>query len=145
MIKKFSYMYIFFDVFLIIFSLYMGGFWLLNTQLAFISSMLILFSSFYGYKKAIQAKSSFVKTEDFEDELEDKEIIKKVRKSFNTLSSSLSPFRLLSYIFLILCFLYLNRHSYLNVGAFLLGLGVLPLGSLALGFKKFYKIWFIMV
>ncbi len=137
MIKKFSFFYIICDLVLVAISLYMGGLWLLNTQVAFICSMLILFSSFYGYKKMIHAKSSLFKDEDFNEEIEDKEIIKKTRKAVGIFKSNFSPFRLLSYGVLVLAFLYLNRHGYLEVIPFLVGLGVLPLGSLVLGFRKF--------
>lgn len=136
MIRKFAYMYIILDLVLILISIYKGGFWLINTQLAFISSMLIVFSSFYGYKKAIKAKSPLFENEEFE-KAEDKEIIKKTRKIAGTFRTSLSPFRLLSYVFLILAFLFLNRREWLEIFPFLLGLGIIPIVSVVGGFFKF--------
>lgn len=136
MIRKFAYMYIILDLVLILISIYKGGFWLINTQLAFISSMLIVFSSFYGYKKAIKAKSLLFENEEFE-KAEDKEIIKKTRKIAGTFCTSLSPFRLLSYVFLILAFLFLNRREWLEIFPFLLGLGIIPIVSVVGGFLKF--------
>lgn len=137
MIRTFTFFYLFLDVCLILLSLYKGGFWLINTQIAFISSMLIIFSSFHGYKKMVNAKSPLFKDEEFNEELEDKEIIKHTRKEANTLRTSFSPFRLLSYLFLILSFLYLNRHGWLEIFPFLLGLGVVPIVSMVSGFFAF--------
>ncbi len=137
MIRKFAFLYLIFDVLLICVCIYKGVYWLINSQVAFIGSMLIVFSSFYGYKKAVDTKSVLIKEDDFDEELEDKEIIKKTKKLANTFKTSFSPFRLLSYGFLILSFLYLNRHGWLEIAPFLLGLGILPIASLFLSFKKF--------
>ncbi|PID47241.1 MAG: hypothetical protein CR967_04895 [Proteobacteria bacterium] len=135
MIKGFIFLCIIFDIFLIGISLYKGGFWIINTQIAFIASMLIVLSSFYSYKKMIDAKSSLFDKDDFDEEKEDKEIIKTTRKTAHTLRASLSPLRILSYLVLILGFLWLNRQGWLEVMPFLLGLAVVPLGSLVLGFR----------
>ncbi len=118
----------------------MGGAWLLNTQVAFIGSMLVLFASFYGYQKAIKAKTPLVKLEAYDGELEDKELIKKTKKETRTLKSAFAPLRLVSYGFLVVGFLYLNRHGFLEIMPFLLGLSILPLGSLILGImsKRFF-------
>lgn len=126
-------MYLVVDLFLIVISLYKGGFWLINTQIAFVSSMLIIFSSFYSYKKVIDKKSPLLENEDFE-EVEDKEIIKKTRKIAGTVRASFSLFRLLSYLFLVLGFLFLQRREWLEITPFLLGLGVLPIVSVLGGF-----------
>ncbi len=135
---RFAFVYLVFDAFLIAISLYMGELWLLNTQVAFICSMLILFASFYGYKKAIMTKVPMVELDAEDEEFEDKEIIKKTKKEAGVLKTTFSPMRLFAYALLVLSFLYLNRHGYLQIMPFLLGLGILPLGSLALGlsFKR---------
>lgn len=134
MIKQFAYMYVIFDVLLILISLFMGGFWLINTQVAFIASMLIIFASFYSFQKAVNTKSPQFKDEDFSEEIEDKEIIKKTRKIAKTSLLTFSPFRLLSYLFLVLAFLYLNRHNWLEIAPFLLGLSIVPIVSIVGGF-----------
>ncbi len=86
----------------------------------------------------VHVKSSLFEDEDFDEEIEDKEIIKKTRKTVGIFKYNFSPFRLLSYGLLILAFLYLNHHNWLEIIPFLLGLGVLPIGSLLMGFKKVY-------
>jgi len=53
---RLSFVYIFADVVLIIFSFFMGGLWLINTQVAFICSMLIVFASFLSYKGMIEKR-----------------------------------------------------------------------------------------
>lgn len=129
-------MYVIFDVLLILISLFMGGFWLINTQVAFICSMLIIFASFYGFQKAVNAKSPYFSDEDFSEESEDKEIIKKTRKIAKTSFVSFSPFRLISYLLLVLGFLFLNRHNYLEIAPFLLGLSIIPIVSIIGGILR---------
>ena len=53
---RFSLVYIIADVVLIMISLYLGHFWLINTQVAFICSMLIVFASFLSYKVMIEKR-----------------------------------------------------------------------------------------
>lgn len=53
--KIFS-VYMYADIFLIVLSLIMGGLWLINTQVAFISSMLVVFASFFSYKGMIEKR-----------------------------------------------------------------------------------------
>ncbi len=55
-IKNFLYIFISLDILLILFSLYKGGDWLINSQLAFLSSLFITFASFLSYKKNILNK-----------------------------------------------------------------------------------------
>jgi len=54
--NRISLVYLFTDLILILFSLFMGGLWLINTQVAFICSMLIVFASFYSYKGMIEKR-----------------------------------------------------------------------------------------
>lgn len=150
--------------------------WLLNTQVAFFSSLFITIASFLSYKRNIQSRISNLdmsktsKTEDRDkiDEIDDpydlyteyeeipeeeltpekiKEIINdeksKVRKdSFkNTLFSAggfLSIYRVLGYGSLLFGFFALNNNGIFLPIAFMIGLGVVPLGVLAskLLFKK---------
>lgn len=134
MIKKFTFLYIFLDLFLILISLYFGGYWLINTQVAFICSMLITFASFYSYKKVVNEKFEYFKDEKFDEDIQDKEIVKNVRKLANTLRVSLSFFRILSYLLLVIAFLFLNHHEVLEIAPFLLGLAIIPLSSMIGGF-----------
>ncbi len=134
--RDFFYVYLIFDIILIIISLCMGEFWLINTQLAFICSMLIIFASFHGYKNMVMNSKSTLDSEDFEED--DKEIIRETKKQINTFKSSLSPLRLLSYAVLVISFLWLNRQGFFQAMPFLIGLGILPVASLFLGFKKYF-------
>jgi len=54
--SKVSFVYIGASVFLILLSLLMGGEWLINTQVAFICSMIIIFASFLSYKGMIEKR-----------------------------------------------------------------------------------------
>lgn len=73
--SKISFVYIIADLFLIIISLLMGGLWLINTQVAFIGSMLIIFASFFSYRKMIEKKledGDIVFERDLLDKIDDK-------------------------------------------------------------------------
>ena len=141
------------DSFLITFSIYKGGNWLLSSQSAFFASLLITISSFYGYKKMVEKKieAGDIPKEDrddieiledahdlYGDEKDLKEVIKEERAKITNLktatinlgksaTATLSVFRIIAYGVLFLSFLYLNRQGLLDVGAYLIGLGVVPL------------------
>lgn len=167
--SKISRSYLIVDGVLILLSLYMGGLWLLNTQVAFICSMLILFASFLSYRGLVQKRlenEEFSyerdeldaiddKHELFEEEPQVKELsaaeIKKVLKEekannsglknsflnlFKTLSGALSVYRLLAYGILCIAILVLINKSVFEPFAFLLGLSVLPLGTVFAGFTS---------
>ena len=151
--SKISYIYLFGDIVVIVASLLLGGYWLLNTQVAFVCSMLITFASFYGYKKSIQKGVQNSNGEEFRepyDELEDpynlfedeniddkkeqkknKGIFKYTIKGFASgIGGALNPIRLLAYGILILSFLYLNKYGLFNAFAFFAGLSVVPIMSM---------------
>jgi hypothetical protein len=54
--SKVSFVYFGASRFLILLSLLMGGKWLINTQVAFICSMIIIFASFLSYKGMIEKR-----------------------------------------------------------------------------------------
>ena len=58
------------SIFLILISLFMGGFWLINTQVAFICSMIIIFASFFSYKGMIEKRLENGEIPDERDELD---------------------------------------------------------------------------
>jgi len=151
--SKISYLYLIGDLIVVIISVYIGGFWLLNTQVAFICSMLITFAAFYAYKKSIKKrvesnngeefKDPYDALEDpynlFEDEnIDDKKeqkknsgIFKYTIKGFASgIGGALNPIRILAYVVLILSFFYLNRHGLFNPFAFFIGLSVVPIMSM---------------
>ena len=148
--SKFSYFYLVGDIFVVILALFMGGFWLLNTQIAFVCSMLITFASFYAYKKSIQKgvqnsngeefRDSFDELEDpyglFDDEQETKTkkskgVFRYTIKGFASgITGAINPLRILAYIVLIVSFLYLNKHGLFSAFAFFIGLSIVPIMSM---------------
>ena len=168
-IKNFALVFIILDLCLIIYSLVFNDIsWLLNTQVAFLSSLFITIASFFSYRRNIQNRlsnfdlSKQTKAEDRDkiDEIDDpydlyteyeeipeseltpekiKEIItdekSKVKKnSFkNTIFSAtgfLSIYRILGYLVLIIGFFALNNNKIFVPFAFIIGLGIVPIGVL---------------
>ncbi len=157
-IRKLSFVYLIADFLLIAVSIYLGGLWLLNTQVAFILSMIITFASFFSYKVMIEKRieeGDKREYRDFYDELDDaynlyedeidlknraEEITKKVEKksSFyrmfanlaSSISGALSLYRLLSYLLLVVVILYMIRHEVFSPIAFFVGISVVPIASL---------------
>jgi len=70
MTSKLSFVYIGASLFLIILSLFMGDLWLINTQVAFICSMIIIFASFFSYKGMIEKRLENGEIPDEVDELD---------------------------------------------------------------------------
>lgn len=167
--KNFALVFIVLDLCLIIYAfIFKDTFWILNTQVAFISSLFITIASFLSYRNNVQSRisnfdlSKQAKTEDRDkiDEIDDpydlyteydeipeeeltpekiKEIINdeksKVKKnSFkNTLFSAggfLSIYRVLGYSTLIFGFFALNNNKIFLPIAFIVGLGIVPIGVL---------------
>ncbi len=136
------------DAFVILLSLFQGGDWLLNTQIAFICSLLITLASFRSYHTFVTRRvdaglipdDKFDKYyEDDQEEDDEKENVAphvaKVgfKQSFQNLAlsykSALSLYRILSYGILFLAVLFLIRHDNLDAIAFFVGLSVVPLSS----------------
>jgi len=155
--SRFSYTYLLGDVIVVTMSLFFGKYWLINTQVAFICSMLITFAAFYGYRKSIRKGIENSNAEEFrepldelldpynlyddEDIQEDKSskqkkegVFRYVVKGFASgISGAINPIRLLSYGILILSFLYLNKVNVFNPFAFFIGLSVVPVSSIFVG------------
>ena len=127
-------------------------YFLLNTQLAFISSLLIVMGSFYGYKKVVQKRSA-TPGPDTIDQIEDrfglyeeespqeakelfereKERVKKggaLKHFFSTSSAFFSPYRLIGYGVLALMVLWLIGRGIFEPLSFLLGLAIVPVGTM---------------
>ena len=151
--KNLYFAYILVDLMLIIASFFLGDLWLLNTQVAFMCSMLITMASFLSYKSMVKARVASGDVGDDRDLLDDIEDPHKLYEeeekepqkigikqgAKNLLSSykgALSPYRIATYGILCLAVLFLIRHGYFDGIAFLVGLGVVPISSLV-GF------WFI--
>ena len=75
MMNKIGLVYLLADIFLIVISLFMGGLWLINTQVAFISSMLVIFASFFSYKGMVKKRledGDIPKERELLDKIDDK-------------------------------------------------------------------------
>jgi len=162
-IKKIVTLFFIIDFALIIFSLFRGENWLINSQIAFLSSLFVTIASYLSYKRLIEKRvalnaesyddrdevdkiedphdlySPEIKEEDSQKDL--KEVIKEerakiggVKNTASNLAQSaggiFSPFRIASYLFLFLGFLYLANNGLLNIFAYLVGLFVVPLSSM---------------
>jgi hypothetical protein len=154
------------DGVLVLISLWVSSAWLINTQVAFASSALITFATFFSYKRMVERR---VEAGAFGEE---KDVLKKYedpydlydedepnespphevpamqespkigfKESFKNLVNSykgaLSPYRLGAYGVLFVSVLSLMRHDLLEPIPFFLGLSIVPLGSLFLGNKGF--------
>ena len=168
-LKNFALVFVVLDLSLVIYALVFNTpIWLLNTQVAFVSSLFITIASFLSYRKNIQGRLSNLdlskqvnaEQRDKVDEIDDpydlyteyeevpeeeltpekiKEILNeekaKVKKnSFkNTIFSAtgfLSVYRVLGYATLIFGFFALNNNKLFLPVAFIIGLGIVPLGVL---------------
>ncbi len=153
------------DALLLGVSLYMGEKWLINTQIAFFSSLFVTISSFLSYKRVVQKRleSGAFEERDEIEKIEDrfdlyseaksasttdnlstneiKEIIKEekakqtgLKKSGENLIKSagglFNPLRVISYVILVLGFLYLVNNHYLKIVPYLLGFLAVPFGAL---------------
>ncbi len=157
-IKKIVLYFFIVDIVLIVLSFVIGGkIWLINSQVAFISSLLITLSSFRSYQKLVQSRSSEYQDEkinqrdeldkiddpyELHDEIDFKEVIKKERKKItnfknsvinlkNSSISAFSPLRLGSYLFLFVLFLYLVKQDIFSVIPYMIGLFIVPIVSIA--------------
>jgi len=140
------------DLFVIASSFFVDSpYFLLNTQVAFISSLLVVGGSFLGYRKLVQKRAPHFQGPDVIDEMDDpfelyedegksaKEIFEeekaKLKKAnlknfFASAPGFLSPYRLFGYLFLVVAVLVLIRKGYFEAGSFLIGLGIVPLSAL---------------
>ena len=70
MSKTVPFVYLGADILLIVLSIIMGGLWLINTQVAFICSMIVVFASFLSYKGMIEKRLETGAIPDEVDELD---------------------------------------------------------------------------
>ena len=140
-------------------------YWLLNFELAFVSSLLIVFGSFHGYKNLIQRRmdagegsddSLLEKIEDpyalYEEEtLQEEqrdlaEVVKEekarlkanketLKKTIKSSAGLFSPWRFIPYGVLVLSFIGLNNNHILDITAFLTGIGLGILSAIFIGTK----------
>lgn len=145
---------------IILFSLWMGGLWLLNTQVGFVCSLIITLATFISYQKLVERrveagaydeeKDVLKKYEDphdlYDEDVNEEvsnesevEVAQKIgfKESFRNLTQSykgaLSPYRLGAYGLLFISLLFLIQHDTLEPIAFFVGLSIVPIGSLLFG------------
>ncbi|CUU78586.1 hypothetical protein [Campylobacter hyointestinalis] len=143
--KKLIIFYVFLDVLLIFVAASFGEIQLLNSQVAMIASMIILFGSYQGYKSRVQNRSlnyELSETEKaiFEDIKEDdemeydpKNLSKQTKFRKVDIIGAFKPYRLIGYITLILAFFMLLRKDLFEPFSFLIGLAVMPIGVFLAG------------
>ncbi|RLA67738.1 MAG: hypothetical protein DRQ78_02215 [Epsilonproteobacteria bacterium] len=116
---------------------------LLNMQIGFVSSSLVMIASFLSYRRMVNTGVLYETPDvnepiDTIDKLEDpydlysENIIEEENKrSFPELiknsKASLSIYRILAYVILVFGFFYLNRNAFLYLPAYLLALGLAPI------------------
>jgi hypothetical protein len=124
--------------------------WLINSQIAFVSSSLVLFASLVSYKKMVEQRvalgddgvsgdviESMDEKYDFDDDKDKnpEELLKEVKAEMKQdkrgvleilkdSKTSLSLYRLLAYGVLILGFLYLNNNHLLHISSYLSSLAI---------------------
>ncbi len=148
------------DVIVIMIALYQGDAWLINTQLAFLSSLFVTLASYYSYKRVIEKRLELEEAKIQRDSVEQiddpfdlyspevvdeekdfKEIIKEERAKvvslkqtgvnlYKSLGGAFSPWRLLSYLFLFLAFLYLVNNKLFVIWAYVGGLFIVPISAM---------------
>lgn len=155
LIKPFWRVALALDALLISVSIFQGSQWLLNTQIAFICSMLITFASFYAYQSMVTQKieDGVVGDDDFDilDKIEDRHglydenvsetaeeelkpskigLKQSMSNLFKSYRGALSWYRIAAYAVICLAILVLIRHSLFEPLAFLIALSIVPLSSL---------------
>ncbi|NPA74449.1 MAG: hypothetical protein GXO12_07025 [Epsilonproteobacteria bacterium] len=147
-IKKQLLIYISLDILLIAFSLYKGLDFLLNSQVAFLTSLMVTMLSFLSYLKNINKQigllSGLIDDRDYIDELDDpyelysgdekKDKISKAKITMKNLSKSksaaFSVYRIVGYIILIAGFMMLVKFDIFAILPYILGISIVPLGTL---------------
>ena len=160
MIKQFAKVFLIVDLVVIVFCLLQGNTtWLLNTQVAFASSLLITIGSYLGYKRNIEKRVENIDPDTIdkiddqfdlyseckinEKELEPeqvKEIFLDEKKNLknqsnikNTMKSfggASSLYRLVGYGSLVAGFFYLNNNQVLEPISYLAGFIIVPIATL---------------
>ena len=142
--------YIVLDIFVLIFSIFKGYMWVVNTQIAFLSAFSIVLLSFLSYvkniNKQIKALGDIVDDRDYIDELDDPyELYEDDKKEANdkksrvkismknlakSKSAAFSLFRILGYGILIGGFFLLLKMKSFQIVPYLIGISVIPVGGL---------------
>ena len=150
MAKKLALIYLCIDAVLIAICAYFGAVHVLNSQVALISSSLIILASFLGYKKRVAKKIATADISAFDDVFDDEnskipsqdevanlgnsripnEKTPKIPLRLYEFGSLFSPLRLLGYVLLILAFFILLKKELFEPLSFLAGIAVMPISAL---------------
>lgn len=147
MAKKLALIYLCSDAVLIALCAYFSAVHVLNSQVALISSSLIILASFLGYKKRVTKKISNADISTFDEIFDDdennensritnqnqqnqKEKTPKIPLRLYEFGSLFSPLRLFGYIVLIIAFFVLLKKELFEPLSFLAGLAIMPLSAL---------------
>ena len=150
MAKKLALIYLCSNAVLIAICAYFGAVHVLNSQVALISSSLIILASFLGYKKRVAKKIATADISAFDDVFDDEnsripsqdEVAKlgnsripnektpKIPLRLYEFGSVFSPLRLLGYVLLILAFFILLKKELFEPLSFLAGIAVMPISAL---------------
>lgn len=150
MAKKLALIYLCSNAVLIAICAYFGAVHVLNSQVALISSSLIILASFLGYKKRVAKKIATADISAFDDVFEDEnsripsqdeaaklgnsripnEKTPKIPLRLYEFGSVFSPLRLLGYVLLILAFFILLKKELFEPLSFLAGIAVMPISAL---------------
>lgn len=121
-------MYVLIDMFLIILSILIGGNWLINTQIGYICSILIVLCSYFVHKNMVLKN---VQITQIDDKLDDKLAIKQIKKQAHVSKVFFAPLRMFSYLFLVFCFFILVHYKIFNAVAFFVGIGAMIVANFA--------------
>ena len=153
MIKKLLILFLITDLLLLIIAFFVGGQgWVINTQVAFVSSLLVTFGSFNSYKKMIESRVATGEIpiqRDVLDEIDDKYelydedkkvdkiLVEEKKKALDikaniqnlktTAPATFSLYRIGGYLVLFGSFVFLAENSLFIITPYLIGLLIVPL------------------
>ncbi len=104
--------------------------WLINSQIGFLSSILVVLASMHSYSKMVQRQVDNAKPLDDEDDIEPQEEALKEEQKISVLESlknsraSISLYRIGAYGVFALGFLYLSSHNIFHIPSYFAGISL---------------------
>jgi hypothetical protein len=152
-IKLIAAVFLTLDLLVILFSLYVGFDWLINTQAGFIGSLTVVALSLFGYKRMVESKVHDGSGRDVIDKIEDpyelydeeeteqkgskfKENVKHIKTSAR---GYLSIYRIGGYVVFFVLFLILVKNRYFAFLPFITGISIIPISTLFYTVFQSYK------
>ncbi|WP_078406153.1 hypothetical protein [Campylobacter pinnipediorum] len=149
--KKLFIIYLIFWLCLSGFGLAFADDFFYSSQIGYFCSIFIAFVSYKSYKRRVLKKlKDKNELDEFEEEYEEEQPnddvsledekrrlkTKKLKLKDMNLDMAFVPYRLFAYAFFVIGFFLLKRHDVLNVFGILVGLSMMPIGALVLGFLQ---------